>query len=66
MGREIHHGSRGNKGGDTDANTPHKFWDYLVPMLAGDHVTDDAGTGLSILHRPMARMITNCLSNTTG
>ncbi len=33
------------KAGIRDANTPHKFWDYLVPMLAGDHVTDDAGTG---------------------
>ncbi|MBI1416042.1 MAG: isoleucine--tRNA ligase [Limimaricola sp.] len=21
------------------------FWDYEVPMIAGDHVTDDAGTG---------------------
>ena len=33
------------KAGIREANTPHKFWDYLVPMLAGDHVTDDAGTG---------------------
>jgi isoleucyl-tRNA synthetase len=34
----LYHPFRGIEGGDGE-------WDYDVPMLPGDHVTDDAGTG---------------------
>ncbi|WP_054005768.1 isoleucine--tRNA ligase [Cypionkella psychrotolerans] len=35
---DFAHPYRGIEGGDSE-------WDYNVPMIAGDHVTDDAGTG---------------------
>jgi isoleucyl-tRNA synthetase len=37
-GLTLAHPFRGVEGGNGE-------WDYDVPMLAGDHVTDDAGTG---------------------
>ena len=37
-GVHMSHPFRGIEGGDAE-------WDYDVPMLPGDHVTDDAGTG---------------------
>ena len=37
-GMRLAHPFRGIEGGNGE-------WDYDVPMLPGDHVTDDAGTG---------------------
>jgi len=38
----LHHPLRGEIGGGSQKDEPYGF---LVPLLAGDHVTDDAGTG---------------------
>ncbi|MBL8551955.1 MAG: isoleucine--tRNA ligase [Hyphomonadaceae bacterium] len=33
------------QGGGESASSAHGWYGFLVPLLAGDHVTDDAGTG---------------------
>ena len=42
------------------------YWDFRVPMLAGDHVTDDAGTGFVHTAPATAPTTTSCSSSTAS